>query len=286
MASNVLGALDEGNYRGNKKAGIGSGAAMLDLTLGGNNGDVPVFGGVAPDGSAIDTWVSNHGYVSQDIIPVVLKTPLFFDFLENPNKWKNTWKAIFQKHAISITGLSSGLTVETDEEEIGGTGEFYESIKDTKKARSVIVIELKDRMHKTIQRFIDFCIRYGQKDYLTKKPLITNYIDDISEIAGGYTPDYYTGTILFIEPDVSRKTVVDAWFSTQIYFKGNGERTGKRQLSAGGEGLTMSLTLASVTLSTEKVMELAENILPTLKTISAMDSDILLPSDGISPDLT
>ena len=283
--SNVLGALDTGNYRGDNGAGIGSGAAMLDLTLGGNNGDAPVFGGVAADGSATDLWVSNHAYISQDIIPVVLKTPLFFDFLENPTKWKNTWKAIFQKHAISITGLSSGLTVETEEEEIGGIGEFQESIKDTKKARSTITVEIRDRMHKSIQRYIDFCIRYGQKDYLTKKPLISNYIDDISVIAGGYTPDYYTGSILFIEPDVTRMSVVDAWFSTQIFFKGNGERTGKRELAAGGEGLTISLTLASVTLSTDKVMELAEKILPTLTTITTMDSDILLPADGIAPDL-
>ena len=277
--SKVLDAIDNTNY------GLNIGGSTLDLTKGGYNGNIPTIGALGDDGKNYEAWVYNHSYVSQDVIPVVMKTPLFFDFMPDKDKWKKTWKAIFEVHATSITGLNSGLTVETDEEEIGGTGEFQETIRDTKKARTTLTIEIKEKMYKAIQKFIDFCIRYGQKDYIVKKPLVMKFIKNIDEISGGYTPDYYTGTILFIEPDITRKVVVDAWFSTQIFFKGNGDRTGKRQLAAGGESLTLSLSLASITLSTDKVFELAEKLLPTLTTIETLGSDIELTEADIDSSL-
>jgi len=278
--SKILDAMDNTNYGGAIR-----GAGLLDLTQGGVNGNIPVIGKIGKDGKNYEAWVSNHAYVSQDVIAVVMKTPLFFDFLPNPEKWKKTWKALFEVHPISITGLNSGLTVETEEEELGGTGEFQETIRDVKKARTTLTIEVKEKMNKSIQKFIDYIIRYGQKDYITKKPLVSDFISDINAIAGGYTPDYYTGTVLFIEPDITRKAVVDAWFSTQIFFKGNGDRTGKRQLASGGEGLTLSLSLASITLSTDKVFDLAEKLLPTLTTIKTIGSDIELSEADIAPDL-
>jgi len=276
----VLDAMDATNYGGQIK-----GAKLLDLTLGGSNGNIPIIGKLDKGGVNVEAWVSNHAYVSQDIIAVVMKTPLFFDFMPSPEKWKQTWKALFEVHPISITGLNSGLSVETEEEELGGIGEFQETIRDTKKARTTLTIEVKEKMNKSIQKFIDHCIRYGQKDYITKKPLVSDFIDDLNLIAGGYTPDYYTGTVLFIEPGVTRKDVVDAWFSTQIFFKGNGDRTGKRQLASGGEGLTLSLSLASITISTDKIMELAEKLLPTLTSIKTIGSDILPSESDIAADL-
>lgn len=278
--SKILDAMDSTNYGGSIK-----GAKLLDLTQGGVNGNIPVIGKIGKDGKNYEAWVSNHAYISQDIIAVVMKTPLFFDFLPNPEKWKKTWKALFEVHPISITGLNSGLTVETEEEEIGGTGEFQEAVRDVKKARTNITIEVKEKMHKAIQKYLDYIIRYGIKDYITKKPLVSDFITDINKIAGGYTPDYYTGTVLFIEPDITRKAVVDAWFSTQIFFKANGDRTGKRQLASGGEGLTLSLSVASITLSTDKVFDLAEKMLPTLTTIKTIGSNMELSESEISPDL-
>lgn len=278
--SKILDAMDSTNYGGSIK-----GAKLLDLTQGGVNGNIPVIGKIGKDGKNYEAWVSNHAYISQDIIAVVMKTPLFFDFLPNPEKWKKTWKALFEVHPISITGLNSGLTVETEEEEIGGTGEFQEAVRDVKKARTNITIEVKEKMHKAIQKYLDYIIRYGIKDYITKKPLVSDFITDINKIAGGYTPDYYTGTVLFIEPDITRKAVVDAWFSTQVFFKANGDRTGKRQLASGGEGLTLSLSVASITLSTDKVFDLAEKMLPTLTTIKTIGSNMELSESEISPDL-
>ncbi len=276
----ILDAMDQQNLGGTIK-----GTALLDLTKGGVNGNIPVIGKIGTDGKNFEAWVSNHAYVSQDVIAVVLKTPMFFDFLPNPEKWKMTWKSLFEVHAMSITGLNSGLTVETEEEELGGTGEFQESIKDTKKARTTITLEVKEKMNKSVQKYIDYVIRYGQKDYITKKPLVSDFIDDINAIAGGYTPDYYTGTVLFIEPDITRKGVVDAWFSTQIFFKGNGDRTGKRQLAGGGEGLTLSLSLASITLSTDKVFDLAEQLLPTLTSIQTIGSDMELSETAVPAEI-
>lgn len=120
----------------------------------------------------------------------------------------------------------------------------------------------------------------------TKRALVAQYITDINTIGGMYTPDYYTGTVLFIEPDITQKVVVDAWLCTNMFPKGNGDRTGKRDLRSAGETPELSIEFTSITMNNSAVMTLANKILSSLSVLSKLpDTGIVVPSSEIDSTL-
>lgn len=258
---------------------------ILNVSKGGLEGHIPHIGKVI-DGTTYENYLANALYVSQDVIAKVLTTPKFFEFMPSPDIWRKIWVSLFEEHPKSITGFNSTLTVETDEIEIGGTNEFMQTPKDVKKARTTVTLEIPEKMHKTVSKYIDLCIRFGIKDPIVKRPLAAQYVSNISEITGGWTPDYYSGSVIYIEPDVTRLTVVDAWFQTQVYFKTTGDRTGKRNMSAGGDSVTLSIETAGITMSTENILEFAQTLLPNITNLYAIpDTDYTMPVNDIAADL-
>lgn len=260
--------------------------SSINLRTGGMNGIIPTLGVEAKDGSLADGWVASNPYISQDIIPIVLRTPGGYDLLPDAEKWKRTWRAIFTEHALSIQGLNNGINVEVDETEIGGTGQYQEETRDTKYNRSSLTTEHKEKEFKTISKFLINTVRLLDKDPISKKPLASNFISDLSEVNGGWTRDLKTGTILFVEPDPTRLIPVDVWYATNIGIKGNIDRIGKRQQSAGGESNTFTVEWTNIVLPSEKAWDLARKLLPIyLGSVDTLSSDIKLTESDIEEDL-
>lgn len=257
----------------------------MDLSTGGHFGYLPSTGKLAANGRPYEAWIANQAYVQRHIIPIVLRAPKFFNYMPNSAKWLATYKAMFENLPQEINGLQSGLTVETDEHPVGGGGEMQEEITDVKRARSAISINYKEKAGKAILKFYDTMIRYGMMDPDTKTALIGNYLN-INQLGGMYTPDFYTGTIMWIEPDITNTNVVDAWLSFNVFPKLNGERTGKRALASAAESPDLTIDFASVTLNNEATMKLAQNILNSLQVIRKVpNTDIILPVDGIDANI-
>ncbi len=262
----------------------------LDLKYGGQGGFMPAIGieDIGNDGQ-IEEWISNQAYVQRNIIPVVLKYPRFFDFLPAKEKMIQAYKSLIELHPLTIEGLTSGLTVEFDEHAVGGGGEMQEEITNVVRARSNPSFTYKEKAGKSIQKFIDFIIRYGYMDPDTKQPLVTSYLkassnyDPTKEI---YSPDFYTGSVLFIEPDVLQQSVVDAWLCVNMAFKGNGERTGKRDIHSAGEAPELSLESSAITINNQPVLRLATAILKGMTVItSTPDDDMKMPLTGIDSNI-
>lgn len=257
-----------------------------NLRYGGQNGYFAKIGTIGQDGKNYDEWISNHAYVQRNIIPIVIRAPKFFDFMPEPKKWIDTYKALIELHPLTITGLTSGLTVTTDEHAIGGGGEMQEEITNVMRAKSSINMTYKEKAGKAIIKFLDYCIRYGMMDPDTKKPLVANFMSNISEVGGMYTPDFYTGTVLFIEPDVTHKVVVDAWLCTNLFPKSNGERTGKRDVHSAGNAPELSIDWGGITMNNEAVLLMADKILANLTVLDTIpDTDMVLPNSEIATDV-
>lgn len=258
---------------------------FLNISKGGLEGHIPQIGKVV-DGTTYENYIASTPYVSQDVIAKVLTTPKFFDLMPTPEILKKIWVSLFEEHPKSITGFNSTLNVETDELEIGGTNEFLQTPKDVKRSRTTVTLEIPEKMNKAVAKFIDMCIRYGIKDPIVKRPLASQYVKSVSEISGGWTPDYYSGSVIYIEPDVTRLAVVDAWLQVQVFFKTTGDRTGKRNLSAGGDSVSLSIETAGITMVGENVIEFAGTLLPNIVNLYAIpDTDYTLPTDGVAADL-
>lgn len=264
--------------------GLGGIKNTLNISNGGFNGMLPKIGAVDTDGQLKDAWINSHAYIREDIIPVVLKTPKAFDFLPSKELWKSTWISIITEHMHTINGFNFTVSVSTEEENIGKSDEMQETPTGVKIARTVITGEAKEKANKTISKFLALVAFYTIKEQYADRPLVSQYLS-IDDIGGGYTPDYWSGAVLWIEPDITKKMVVDAWYSVQVYFKTSGERTGSKNKTSAGAGVSLSLDLAAITFNTQKVIELAEKLLPTVVGIDLItDNDLLLADSGVAPD--
>ena len=257
-----------------------------DLKYGGMNGHFARIGRVGADGKTYDEWISNQANVQRNIIPVVIRAPKFFNYMPEPEKWIESYKALMELHASAITGLTSGLTVDVDTHAVGGAGEEQEEVTNVKRAKSVVSTTFKEKANKAITKYLDTYIRYGIMDPDTKKPLVADLIDSIDKIGGMYTADFYTGTVLYIEPDVTQKYVVDSWLCTNLFPKSNGERTGKRDIHNAGEVPELTIEWGGITMNNNVVSDLAEKILKDLTVLTTIpDNDMVAPASEISPDV-
>ncbi|MCI4435731.1 MAG: hypothetical protein JHC33_02825 [Ignisphaera sp.] len=271
-----------------KGTAYGFGSAALNLEHGGQNGYMARIGMIDTDGKNYAEWISNAAYVRQNVIPVVLSYPKFLDFMPNSDKLIAAYKALIELHPLTIEGFTSGLTVETDSHPIGGAGEEQEEITDVKRAKTSLTITVKEKRGKAVQKFLDILIRYGYKDPDVKKPLVVKYFNGsaLDAVGGMYTPDYYTGTALFIEPDITQRVVVDAWLCTNMFFKNNGDRTGKRDIHSANEVPEYSIESSCITMNNESVFTLADSILATLTVLNKIpDTGIVVPSATIDSSL-
>jgi hypothetical protein len=249
-----------------------------NLIRGGQSGYMPKIGTISEDGKTYDEWVSDTSYVSTNVIPVLMRVPGFFKYMQDKDKWVATYKALIELHPLTITGLTSGLTVEFDETPVGGSGEMLESLTDVKRARSSLNTTYKEKANKAIGKFFDILIRYGMMDPDTKKPLVSKLINDMDQ-AGIYTSDFYTGTVMYIEPDITQKFVVDAWLRVNMMPKSNGERTGQRNLAAAGSGKELSIDWTGITMNNEAVLKLAQTTLSGMTVLDKLpDTDMIAPN--------
>lgn len=245
---------------------------MINVEYGGQFGYSPKLGRIDADGKNYSEWISNHKYVSKNVIAVVIQAPRFFDFMPDPDKWVKSFKSLIELHSKSIEGLTSGLTAEFSENAVGGAGEMQEEISDVKRARSTITHTWEEKAGKPINRFLTDWIRYGMMDPDTKTALVgtlEGYETDL------YTPDYYTATVLYFEPDITGRNVVEAWLCTNMAPKSNGEVTGKRDLTTAGETKELPIEFTSITMYNQSVNTLARNILNEMNSINKVDPHTL-----------
>ena len=253
------------------KEAYGGHSGTINLRHGGQFGLMPRIGAKDYSGNHFAEIVSTHAYVRKNVIPIVLDYPRGLDLMPDAIKWIDAYKNMIETIPTSIEGLSSGLTVDVDEHPIGGAGEMLEEITNVTRARSTLSFTYRERAGKSINKFLDILIRYLYMDPDQKRPLIPRLFPNagLQDVKGMYTPDYYTGTVLFIEPDTTTRVVVDAWLCTNMFFKSNGERTGRRAITQAGELVEHSIESSCVTMCNESVKILADEILGSLNILNS-----------------
>lgn len=248
--SRLAEALLNGGY--NKTANV----PMLNLQYGGQHGWCP----------NLVEWVSNQAYVSRPVICLLVEAPRMFTVMPDPQKWIASLKALFEVHARSIEGLNAGLTVETDEHPVGGAGEQQEEVVNVTRERTQPRFTFIEKYGRPIQKLLDYWIRYGLMDPETKFALLSTLNNrEVTDLLA----DWYTATCLFIEPDPLHKKVNKAWLTTNMFPKGTGEITAKRDLTAGQEILTLDIEFAGISQVGDGVNAFAQQILNSINITNA-----------------
>jgi len=257
----------------------------VDLRHGGQWGYLPSIGGVR-DGKAIHSWMYNQRYIRRDIIPVVLQSPRVFDLLPNSEYWHAAYKALWERHARIIEGLNSSLSVEVGETDLGLEGASLEEPTNVTREKTNVSTTLDEKYGNPIEVLIDINIRFGFMDPDTKAPLLTTL--EGAENIGVHSPEWWTGTVLFIEPDVLQRNVVHSWLVSNLFPRMNPDIIGKKEKKAAKEMKEMTIDWGGLALPPTNihVRNLAQEILDNMKLYTLTPDQILLPADKVSATLS
>src|ERR1700752_3607841 len=226
----------------------------------------PTYGGQGGYANDLTQWLNNQAYVSKQVFAIVMEAPSFFNLMNPPNKWVEILRALFETHVKTIEGLHSGIEYDFDEHPVGGAGEVQHEVVNARRTQSVPVITVIDKVGLPFQNFLRCWGQYGMMDPDTKYALASN-LDNTPP--GPWTAEKYTATVLFIEPDAAHKRVVKAWLCTNMMPKSNGDEDGRRDLTASGEILTLSIEFTAITQTGVGVKALAQSLLDLLNRTNA-----------------
>ena len=254
------------------------------LDKGGQWGLLPMIGGIDSDQN-VHEWMYNQPYLRRDLIPIVLETPRIFDLFPNSEMWRNSVKAFFEVHARTIDGLNSSLTVETIEKEMGLSGATFEDIINVTREASKVTITVDEKYGVPFEILNDIWIRYGMMDPDTKAPLITTLPG--AEDIGVYGPEWWSCTVMFIEPDVLLRKATHGWFVSNLFPHSNPDILGKKDKNSSRENKEMAIDMGGFAIpsTNRRVMELATQLLDSLKLYTRTPDDIMLPAVDVAANL-
>lgn len=264
--SRLTDAIASGGYAKNELA------SMLDGAYGGQQGWSP----------NLNEWVSNQAYVSRPIIPILLEAPKLFTVLPDSYKWVAALKSMFELHAQSWDGFNSSLKVDWDEHAVGGAGEMQQEVVNVTRERTQPKWSGTEKYGRPFQTLLDYWIRYGLMDPETKFALAGTLGDDSVE---DLLADWFTASAIFIRPDPLHRKVDHAWLCVNMMPEGNGELTGKRDLTTGQELLKLDIQFSSITQTGAGVKLFAQNILDNIRTQYADPSMRPSAINRVSPDV-
>ena len=219
--------------QGNKAFAQGHQNPMVDLQYGGQMG-------YSPD---LTEWVSNQAYTRRNLIPLLVEAPKGFQYLPNPEYWVATLRALVELHPLTVEGLNATLTVETVETAVGGAGQVHHDFVDVKETPSTPTFTWNEKYGMPVANFLRGWITHLMMDPATKFANIATF--------NGNRPsdmlaDMYAMTCAFIEPDPTHTKVVKSWLVTNMWPKGTGEITGRRDLTAQGESVTYDVPFTGI----------------------------------------
>ncbi len=234
-------------------------APMTDLKYGAQNGFAP----------NLAEWVSNTHYVRRNLICLLVEPPAGFRLLDDGPFWVTALKSLVEVHAKSIDGFNSGLEVDAGAETaVGGAGEMHQDIINVTRQRSNPSFTFVDLYGRPIQNFLhDWIINLiGDPD--SKVPGIVTKENSRNRVTD-MLADMYSATMLFMEPDPTHVKVAKAWLTTNMYPKGTGDITGKRDLTASGELSELTVEFTGISQTGLGVISFAQAILDKINFTNA-----------------
>ncbi len=223
---------------------------VIDLNKGGEFGlltDYPAY-------------VSAQPYIRRNMICRLLRAPGGFDYLPNPQKWREALKAFVELHVKTWEGINTKLTVETVDTPFGGDGQKIEAPSNVTRGVPEPSASTYERQGRPFFKFFEGWIVYLIMDPVTKIPRVNSlpqnqgvYIDTL--------PDTIGMTCVFFEPDPAFRYVEKAWLITNMYPKETPDEEGKFDKTAAGELQEFTIPFTALTQVGYGVKLLAQQML-------------------------
>ncbi len=229
----------------------GGSMPMTNLDLGGQFGHATNY----PD------YVSDTPHIRMPMMARVVECPRGFQDMDNPTRWNSAYVSLIERHARTITGMNSTLSLETRETPFGAAGEMIEAPAKMSRARSTPQFTWIDRYGRPITKFWENYALNLLGDPETQIPNVATRADAAVE---DFLLDYIGGTILFFIPDRTFKYIDQAWLTTGFFPKTFPQVEGTRDVTVGNDLLEISMEFTGVTQQGVGVNTFAKEILNTM----------------------
>lgn len=228
-------------------------------------------------------YVSNAGYTPRPVIALLLERPRGFDFLPDPQKSTQVLKSLIETQSKTITGLRTGLTVESTERPIGAGGHQQRDPNNVTEEISEPEHTWDERYGRSIHNFWQWYIRNLIMEPITKQPGLMNI--QVTEPPPDNLPDMYSFTTLYIEPDPLRRFVTEAWLCTNMYPQSSGTLESQYDPTTGQDVPELSITFHAIPVVSVGIRAFAQSILDQINYEGA--GPMQRPSwvDGVDPSI-
>lgn len=248
----------------------------LNALVGGEYGYTPAHGSVDSNGVHYAQWMNSAKQVPMNVIPILLTYPKGFDYYSGiKRKLIGTLKNLVESRAKNITGLNGTITTNTVESQLGFDGTLLKQVSNAQITPTEVIMEVDDIQGNAFEQFITF--------YQTE--LLPHPVTGMAGIGRNknfnpdvYTLDYYTFSMIFIEPDITGRIANRVWLVMNMAFTNNFEFVGSRtpdakaistaSLNLGGFALTSNLNKRLLPLGQSMLSKMAVHKLnPGLATL-------------------
>lgn len=252
----------------------GATAPMMDLRNGGQMG----FSG---DYISAVSW---QPFVRQNLIPILMKAPTGFDDLPAEKEYLvGALKALIEERALTIDGISDNLSVEFGSTPFVG-GEILEVPNGSSidpNQPSYTWQEVDGRAVSTYwYNYINMLVFSNE---LRAPGIITT--PEGSERTDRLL-DYYSFTVLFIEPNLNLNRVVVALLCSNMVPRSSGTRELGFDKTSANQVSTISVTFSALTERGAGVNQLAQRVLDQMRAVGANPMTRQASIQGIDADVS
>lgn len=215
---------------------LGHNSPVVDLVNGGQGAFMPEY----------SHYVSSALYVRRNLFARLVECPRGFDDLPNPERWRAALKAIVEMHPRTIEGFKSTLNVEVVDAPFGQAGEKIQTPSRVSREVPEPVYGFDERQGRPFTLFFEGWIKYliGHPD--TQVPAVMSLPGSRGKVID-LLPDYIGMTVMHIEPDPTFTKVEKAWLTTNMWPMKGPDVEGKRDITAAGENLQISINFSGLT---------------------------------------
>ena len=220
----------------------------------------PGEGGQNAHHSNFRYYLANAHYVRRNIIPVVIEIPRGFSLLDDYPLYVNSIKGLFETHARMIDGLKNTLTVDTQGIPVSGDGNEQEEFTNVTRERTTPTFTFNELYGTPINALLEFWITMFMADPISKVPGICTRLNRPADLL----PDFYSMTMLFIEPDPTYTKVQRAWLCTNMFPKTAGQVEGSRDPTIVGQTVEYTIEFTALTQCNYGTIQFAQGIFDTM----------------------
>jgi len=230
-----------------------------------------------------ENWINAAPYVSRNLIPIVISVPKGFDKLTDATlskRLKEQYIELMESQPIRIEGFKSALNVETTDVPFGHDGQQFKATTKIGREISEPSFTWAETQHKGILTFLNFLVEFLEGTPETGGvPLISLESDYFKEEVI-YTENFKTGTMVFIEPDVTRKTALETYVCFGMRPIGTiGVNESKFEVAGAGETREYTIAFSALTIPpNNSTRAFGNKLLKDMKVLK------LSPKDTVSID--